>query len=209
MHHIRRFAGALACSLTLALGLGASAQAHCSWALFPTIDPYPTGNQLTGIAGTGPRERLGDRRTPTAPARRTATRCTGTVAPGHRIKRPAHRRTAGQLSGVVAPGSAAVWAAGATYNAPGYAQPQALLEHWTGSGFSAVPAPAAPQAFSYLYGMAALGIERHLGRRRFAARERHRGQLRHPLRRQRVEREPEPQRERHVDQPRRDRGLRG
>ena len=62
----------------------------------------------------------------------------------------------GQLSGVVAPAAGDVWTVGARYKASGYSKPMADLEHWTGSGFSAVPPPAGQDAFTYLYGMTAL-----------------------------------------------------
>lgn len=155
MYHFGRLASTLTGSLVLILSLHTAAAARCEWTLFPTIDPYPTGNQLNGIAGTGPSDvwETGDSYQASA-SYGYALHWNGT---GWTSYLQSNASTyGGQLSRVVEPAAGDVWTVGARYQASGYSNPIADLEHWTGSGFSAVTPPAGQDAFTYLYGATAL-----------------------------------------------------
>ncbi|MBV9102266.1 MAG: hypothetical protein JO060_01680, partial [Candidatus Eremiobacteraeota bacterium] len=127
-----------------------------SWTLFPTIDPYPNGNQLLAVSGTSGSDvwevgaafhKLG--------SRGYALHWNGSAWATYPETDP--HGHGGQLSGVAAITPNDVWVVGAQYPTERYASPLAMIEHWNGSAFSEVTAPPVSGAATVLYGIASFG----------------------------------------------------
>ncbi len=151
-----RVAAVVACALLPIAAASASAPARCEWTLFPTLDPYRTGNQLVAVAGTG----ASDVWEAGASFRKTLSlgyvlHWNGSTWTAYKEADPL--KFGGQFSGVAEPAAGDVWAVGSQYGASGYRKSQAAIEHWTGSQFATVAAPAVQNAATVLYGVAAFG----------------------------------------------------
>ena len=151
-----RVAAVVAYALLPLAVASASAAPTCEWTLFPTLDPYRTGNQLVAVAGTGASDvwEVG------ASFRKTLSlgyvlHWNGSTWTAYKEADPL--KFGGQFSGVAAPAAGDVWAVGSQYGASGYRKSQAAIEHWTGSQFAVVAAPAVQNSATVLYGVAAFG----------------------------------------------------
>ncbi len=155
MNHFRISACALGLALGCAVALPIPAGAACGWEFFRTVNPVPTGNQLTGVAGTAP----GD----VWEVGATFAQSTSTGYALHwdgkawwTFPQSDPSKHGGQLSGVAALARDDVWAVGQYYAAPHYSGTQAMVEHWNGSALRVTPVPTVPKALTFLYGVSAI-----------------------------------------------------
>ena len=139
----RTVARVTGCALALFLINCSTARAGCSWAIFPTINPYPTGNQLIGVAGTGE----GDIWEVGAAFHQKGSRGYALHWSGSGwstyLETDSHGH-GGQLSGVAVLAPKDAWMVGAQYPTERYNAPLAMIEHWDGAAYarSSPPPPS-------------------------------------------------------------------
>jgi hypothetical protein len=152
----RRAAPAAVGALALVLAACAGAHARCAWTLFPTINPYPAGNQLTAVGGTSASDVWETGAAfHTKGSRGYALHWNGSAWTSYpEIDKHGH---GGQLSGLAAVAPNDVWTVGAQYPTERYNNPLAIIEHWYGAAFSEAAEPAVSGAATVLYGVAAFG----------------------------------------------------
>ena len=152
--HPRVFAGGcLALSLAVAPADGRAA-ADCGWTLVPTVNPFPSGNQLVAVSGASASDvwevgaSFHERE-----SRGYAIHWNGATWTIYHEANPS--KDGGRLSGVAEIAPNDVWVAGTDYGAPGYAEPQPRIEHFDGKKFETVEAPPVPGGIAELYGLKA------------------------------------------------------
>lgn len=142
-------------ALGLVLSLNLPAQAACDWTLFPTVNPEPTGNQLTAVDGTSATDvwEIGAA-FHTAKSSGYAIHWDGRSWATFAEDDP--KGHGGQFSGIASIAQNDVWAVGQAYAASNYRKRLAVAEHWNGTRFNASPLPSVVGQETFLYGIAAV-----------------------------------------------------